>query len=420
MKILIVTYFFPPMNAIGGQRPYAWAKTWAAEGHQVDVITITKDRPFDEVRGFRVHEVPPLRLFVWLQGFYRRHLKTSGNPVPAQATTRATARGWFERLKALGIGTSTRMPDASDLWILPALAKARSLGEKWDCVVSTFGPYSTHVVAQRLKQSGHAGVWLADFRDLWTLNPYFAGLPIVRRIEVALERYLMRSADGIITVSAPLAEQMRHQHPGVPTHVIENGADVEEISSLKPQKKSSQQFQILYAGTIYSGRRDPTPLLRALVKLAPTNVQVLFAGPSSAEVTAIIRANGAETYTRVLGMIPRAEALQLQQEAHVLLFLESNAPDAAGVLTGKLFEYLFSGTEVWGVGVDHTTLSGQIIASSGVGEVFGPDEAALFDALKRLSEAGPRKVELRADYRQKFDRREQAKKVLQIMQAARR
>lgn len=402
------------MNAIGGQRPYAWAKTWVSEGHEVDVITITKDQAFDEPREFRVYEVPPMAPFRWLKKFYRRNLKeTPAVPGPAKSKD-----SLFAKLKNLGITTSTRMPDASDFWINPALKKARALGTTWDYVVSTFGPYSTHVIAHQLKKSGHARVWAADFRDLWTLNPYFPGLPLVRHFERALERLLMTSADAILTISAPLAEQMQLLHPGTPVSVVENGADVEEITSLRPKPKRTDKFTILYAGTIYPGRRDPTPLLNALVRLAPTNIEVVFAGPSINEVQNVIARTNSSAYTRVLGLIPRAEALCWQQEAHVLLFLESSAPDAAGVLTGKLFEYLFSGVEIWGVGVDLTTLSGQLIQSSGTGDVFGVDEEKIYEALRRLSESGPRRVQLREDYRVKFDRREQARKVLGILKTA--
>ena len=399
------------MNAIGGQRPYAWAKTWVNEGHEVDVITITKDQSFDELRDFHVHEVKPLAPFLWLRSFYRRNLKESSS----NTVLTPPKSGFFQKLRHLGIGSSTRMPDASDFWILPAIRKARSLGKRWDYVVSTFGPYSTHIVAHQLKKSGHARVWGADFRDLWTLNPYFPGLPILKHFERALERVWMSSADCIFTISGPLAEQMQTLHPGTPTYVVENGADVEEITALKPKPKRRDKFTILYAGTIYPGRRDPTPLLNALVRLAPTNIEVVFAGPSVAELQRIIQQTSSSAYTRILGMIPRADAMCWQQESHVLLFLESNSPDAAGVLTGKLFEYLFSGVEIWGVGVDLTTLSGQMINESGVGEVFGSDEEGLYLALKRLSESGEKNVQLRADYRFKFDRREQAKKVLGIL-----
>lgn len=420
MKILIVTYFFPPMNAIGGQRPYAWAKTWAALGHEVDVLTIPKDAPFNEASGFKVHEVPPWGLFVWIRHFYRRFLKSkSGTGAKKVGPSAGPRPGLLAKLRARGLGTSTRMPDASDLWIAPALTYAKGMGKEWDCVVSTYGPYSGHVIGWRIKQAGLAKTWAADYRDLWTLNPYFVGFPGVRSLERSLERLLMKSADMILTVSGPLAEKMRALHSGTPVHTIENGANPEEFQAIpKEPKPPSSKKRILFTGTLYDGRQDPTPLLRALRRLDSDQIEVVFAGPSSEVVRRYAQRSGAEAWVRDLGLVPRSEALSLQVQADVLLFVESSAPDSAGVLTGKLFEYLFSGTEVWGVGVDMTTLSGQIIQNSGAGETFGSDEDRLYQALLRLQREGSRPTHLKDEYRRKFDRREQAKRVLELLTEA--
>ena len=42
MKILIVSYYFPPQNSIASLRPYSWAKWWSRAGHDVTVLTIEK------------------------------------------------------------------------------------------------------------------------------------------------------------------------------------------------------------------------------------------------------------------------------------------------------------------------------------------------------------------------------------------
>lgn len=401
------------MNAIGGQRPYAWAKTWAQDGHEVDVITVTKDTPYNEMRGFQVYEVEPMAPFRWLKNYYRRNLKESSSPLETQSKN-----GLYSRLKLKGLGTSTRMPDASDFWILPALKKARSLGKKWDLVLTTFGPYSTHVVGWKLKNEGKASKWVADFRDLWTLNPYFTGIPLIKKFEQSIECLLMLSADRITTISEPLAEQMKLLHKSSIVRVIENGADLDELESLEIEKpKTSSTRTILYAGTIYSKRRDPTPLLNAIKEVNDSRVKVLFAGPSSNELKGIISQTGTQDFVEDLGMISRKDALSLQKTCDVLLFLESNAPDAAGVLTGKLFEYLFSGTEIWGVGVDETTLSGQIICQSGAGQVFGVDESKLKEEILRLIVDGSKKVELCEEFRRKFDRKEQARNLINLIKA---
>ena len=46
-RIVIVTYDWPPRNAISIHRPYAWARYWSEAGAQVTVLTAIK-QPFDE------------------------------------------------------------------------------------------------------------------------------------------------------------------------------------------------------------------------------------------------------------------------------------------------------------------------------------------------------------------------------------
>ena len=48
-------------------------------------------------------------------------------------------------------------------------------------------------------------------------------------------------------------------------------------------------------------------------------------------------------FIRLMGHVPRTEALKAQYDADLLLLLESPDPRARGVLTGKVFEYSASG-----------------------------------------------------------------------------
>jgi hypothetical protein len=69
LRILIVTYAFPPLNAIGSHRSYSWARFWRDEGHEIHVLTPSKhdiDGMMDlerDLSGICVYEVPyhPMR-----------------------------------------------------------------------------------------------------------------------------------------------------------------------------------------------------------------------------------------------------------------------------------------------------------------------------------------------------------------------
>ena len=35
MRILFLSHFFPPLNAIASHRAWGWARAWAEQGHEV-------------------------------------------------------------------------------------------------------------------------------------------------------------------------------------------------------------------------------------------------------------------------------------------------------------------------------------------------------------------------------------------------
>lgn len=54
--------------------------------------------------------------------------------------------------------------------------------------------------------------------------------------------------------------------------------------------------------------------------------------------------------TELITYIPHEEINKMQMESQVLLLLINNTPNAKGILTGKLFEYLSSGRPILCIG----------------------------------------------------------------------
>ena len=42
LKIVIISYSWPPRNAISVHRPYSWARYWSEQGNDVTVLTAKK------------------------------------------------------------------------------------------------------------------------------------------------------------------------------------------------------------------------------------------------------------------------------------------------------------------------------------------------------------------------------------------
>lgn len=387
MKILIIAVYFPPQNSVASLRPYSWAKYWSRAGHDVTVLTTRKhDHPTNTTypfTGFVVREVE-IPLFNRLRGTLGK-----GNTAKAAASknsVKATLLSSLPRIAnrliqylqgKFGILNYCRMPDLTDLWATPAYRAVEN--EQWDLVVSTAWPYPVHQIAYRLRKNGLAKKWIADWRDIWIGNHLYGGLFPFTLIENYYEHLWMKNADYITTVSEPLAEILRQRH-GNKVTVIYNGFDPEDYENLPPEKAYPQDgvFRIVYTGSIYPGWQDPSPLFEAISilkkegKITPDRLQVIFYG-NNADMTPLASKFNVAEYVQYGGFIPRQQALHYQRDADALLFLEFESKSLQGILTGKLFEYLFAGPPILSVGVGLDNSADLVLREIKTEECFGND-----------------------------------------------
>jgi glycosyltransferase involved in cell wall biosynthesis len=238
------------------------------------------------------------------------------------------------------------VPDTALLTWLPylvpsALRLARR--ERFDCVITTSGPESVHLAGLALAPRA---AWIADLRDGWgfeTLHSWPTG--VQARLDAALERRVARRADLMTAVSEPMAADLRDRL-GADAHTVTNGFDPEEVPPrtgshplLDPLKRT-----LVHTGRMASSQRSPAPLLDAVRLLrsrgsaAARLLEVVFAGPLTAEERELLEAPDLAGMVRHVGNLDREDALRLQREADGLLLL--TAGTRRGEATGKLFEYL--------------------------------------------------------------------------------
>lgn len=421
MRILIISPFFPPLNSIGSLRPYSWAKFWSQEGHSITVLT-TKKTPTPQdlhlpCEDFHVQEIP-----------YASFLTSWKKEYQTMQKEKTPQIGWKQHLvKAFrtirekkGIFNACRMPDFTDLWIKPAYTFIKSQ-PSWDLIVSTSGPYASHIVAEKLKKKGLAKKWIADYRDPWSDNFAFPGIFPFNQLEKWLEKKLMRSADIITTVSTPFAEDFSRKYPSKQVLSIENGFDPDDQKKLPDESvfPNDGKFRIIHTGSIYEGKRDFTPLFQAIAELKnETNIEaleIIFVGTQLGNLDSQIKQYGISTWVKNQGMVPREKALCMQRDAHALLFLPWNDPAFPGVLTGKIFEYLFSGTPiiaVGGTGIDH---SQQLILDAQAGIILETKEAIKNYIKKQLAHIQRPRTTLSAEIMHKYNRKNLALKLLEYV-----
>jgi glycosyltransferase involved in cell wall biosynthesis len=434
VRILIVSTFFPPLNSIASLRPHSWAKYWTEAGHDVTVLTITKQQDLKAAlslanNGFEVIEVDPPKFVNFLKRVYQT--------TPAFNNTASKAPGslvcklknalikTFNYLRYnKGIFNSCRMPDFTDLWIRPALKTIRKKGT-WDLVVSTAGPYSVHIVAEKLKKSKMARQWIADYRDPWTDNYAYHGLFPFNFIEEVLERKLLRSADAISTASLPFADILGTKYGRSKVHSIENGFDPIDLETLDPRPifPEDGKYRIVHTGSIYDGRRDPTPLFQAIASLSrdPTaekmleSLEVLFVGLHQANLQKLIASHQINKWVKFQGFVSREDALRMQRDAHMLLFLKWNDPNVDGVLTGKIYEYLFSGTSILVIGGGGLEASSKLVLDIKAGIVLTQPERIADFLRQELMDVHKKKSSIDPGVLARYNRKTLAMNLLNII-----
>lgn len=263
----------------------------------------------------------------------------------------------FLRRVRKGLSLMTALPEDERGWMKPALAEALSRAHcsgGFDAVLSTSPPATAHLLALHVKLQTRAP-WLADLRDLWSDNYAYPWGEWRRSYDRRVEQRVLAAAEGLVTVSEPLAETLRTRYPNR-VSMIPNGFPTDELAT--PGGPLTRTFSITYTGTIYQGKRDPTPLFAAVARLLlepefrEASFDIRFHGHNVEQtwLRAAIAEHGLERHVSVGGMLPRHEALALQRESQLLLALDWLDESQPGVYTGKIFEYLAAQRPILSIG----------------------------------------------------------------------
>lgn len=386
MRILLISFYFPPYNSIGAVRVGKTAKFLRQFGHDVRVLTAT-GQPFDaslplEVPGSCVTAVRYLDMNRPLRGF------RIGRARLEQASVTPRGDGGLRTLLQAArrlYANLANIPDAQMGWYAPAVRAGRRLLRSWqpDIILASAWPATAFLVARTLARQAKVP-WVAEYRDLWSEHPYSAAYPWRRAVESAVEDCVVGSATGLVTVSEPLAVALQARFRRAPAIVL-NGFDAaDQPAGVAPDQFADPRLTIVYTGMIYPGKRDPTPLFVALARMGreAREVVVRFAGRNLDAIPAIAREHGVESSVEVLGQLPYAQSLRIQAEADALLMLMWNDPSEAGVFTGKLFEYVGARRPILVVGCA-TSAAACLVVQRSLGDA-ADDPDAIVVILRRL------------------------------------
>lgn len=405
MHILFLTDNFPPEVNAPASRTYEHCREWIRSGHQVTVVTCFPNFPtgkvypgysnlpwrWEEMDGIRV-----LRVWSYItanQGFIKRTLDYLSYMFSA-----SLAAPWVRKPDVV-VGTSPQFFTVCAAWLVSRIRRV---------------PF------------------VFELRDLWPESIKAVGamkdsLPI--RMLEKLESFLYRQAAAVVSVTRSFKEILIQR--GIDAdkiHVVTNGLDPGRFRPMDKDRELLQRHHLdgrFVAG--YIGTHGLAHSLETLLEAAREigsrpqgrDVSFLFLGDGANKRNLVARAREIDLQNVIfLDSVPKSEVVRYWSLLDVSVIHLKKTDLFKTVIPSKIFESMGMELPIL-LGVQGE--SADIVRSTGVGEVFEPENAAelarLILALKQDEERFGDMKRNCSEAAIQFDRAALAQKMLGIIQS---
>lgn len=359
MKILIVTYYWPPAGGGGVQRWAKFAKYLHAAGHYPIVYTPENpDTPISD--DSLVNDIPEGVKVIKKKIFepsrvLKTFSKSSNNRIGASGSNSGGGVSNWVRGNLF-------IPDARVGWVRPSVKFLSKWLEKnsVDALITTGPPHSMHLIGYGLKQKFHDLKWVADFRDPWSDMDYLSEFSMGKRAKAKLlnqEQSVVSTADRIIVTAKGAGTKLTGEKDHPKVSWIPNGWDPSDFPLSRPQ--TGEVFRIGHFGALH-GARNSTALWSAVSqfnKISEKQIQLVFAGHVCDEVKEDLKRFNLHFSCTFLGNIPHKEAVEEMMKCNALLLIHNDTESATRSIPGKVFEYLATGVPLVSICRSNSDLS---------------------------------------------------------------
>jgi glycosyltransferase involved in cell wall biosynthesis len=409
-RALILTYYFPPCNFIGANRPNSWAENFFSHGIHPTIVTRhwegnekhwednqadnLKEKTEEQHNGYTVIRLPYEKTkFPFRSGLFSKLYHFFVN-IKGLVHSEVDARRGFRKFLSEHLKT-----------------------HQYDYLLVTSPPLN--VVRLGSELSKKFGIPLiVDFRDLWDnalLNPS-AKISLNRKVlnfiyEFHLRKWL-KQASLCVSVSEVLIEQIKRL-TGTRMLVVTNGYEKHLFDNV--ERKEIKKFTISFIGTFYPNQKLDILFdgIRMFLKdKKMEEVVVNFIGTATIpEVRKMIEEALPSEFLNITERVKRSEALSYTLNSHIL----SHAAwiGFKGIYTSKLFEYLGAGRNILIAPGDKDVID-SVMQETNAGKVADHPEDVrkhLEDWYQEWKQYGELKYDGRKDRIEMHTRENQAKKL---------
>ncbi len=335
MKLLYVTYFYPPETGAGAVRAHYNVRALRERGHEVLVLAPLPNYPKGTIfPGWKGE----LFTFDKAENILRVYIRPSISPKP------------WSRLMPYGSF------DVSGL-VSGILARLR-MG-RFDAIVASSPPLPGMAFVPVLAAMLRAPLTM-EFRDIWPdvglrmgiLRP---GSPETR-ITRAIEWSILRTAKKcIVTAQGDVQNLMQKGVPQERIALIPNGADTElfrpEAAMSKKERiqrfGGANRFSIIYSGSFNFGMNDVEMLHALAIEAERSKKFVLYLVGDGKGMQKIKSSIGLDSkFVRTIPPMDHNELAPLMASCDAGIVPLKNNPDTGGNIPVKMFEYWAAGLPV--------------------------------------------------------------------------
>ena len=387
LRLLVITYYWPPSGGAGVQRCLKFVKHLGSFGVVSTVITVDAAQATYPVRDESLLAEVPAEVRVIRTGTtepFESYKKLTGRAVPYGGFANEGRPGLVQQALRFVRG-NLFIPDPRRGWNRHALAAVEQLlaaGETFDAVLTSSPPHSTQLIGLEL-QKRHGMRWLADLRDPWTDIYYYKDLhhtPLAAWLDARYERRVLTHADAVLVTSPETKRLFLAKLSTLPTakfHVLPNGYDESDFRRASAPPRDC--LRITHTGTITELYRIEE-LLAAVAACAAAHpdvpLRLRFVGQVSAELRAQVARLGLGPATEFLDFVPHHQSVNYLLSASALLMAIPDVPRNFGILPGKVFEYLAANKPILCVGPAGSDAD-NLLQECGAGQALPYHDSAL-------------------------------------------
>ncbi len=377
-KVLIITYYWPPSGGAGVQRWLKFVKYLPKFGWEPIVFTV-QNGEYPVIDNSLVNDVSsnlqvikspiwePYSIYKKLTGRKKEETINSGFLVESEKSKFIENIGKWVRGNFF-------IPDARKFWIKPSVKTLSNflIKNPVDIIISSGPPHSSHLIAKKLKTKFNIP-WVSDFRDPWTNIDYYKELKLTQwadRKHKSLEREVLKSSDLVLTIGRQLQSELTDLGASN-VEVIENGFDQEDFIKHEIDE-IDEAFTIAHIGS-FTPSRNHQILWEAIEQICREDIsfkkdfRLKLIGKVDHSITKSLMEFNLLENVISMGYLSHDKVIKEQKKSKVLLLMVNNTPNAKGIITGKVFEYIASGRPVLVIGPKDGDLSSIIYnTNSGV------------------------------------------------------